>query len=163
ARLSRPDEDPHVPHGRLRQPQRAVLRLAGRPDLCERDQLAGVHREPGRRHLALPGALAAVRHPLHALGARRAAADGPEGAPVPEARAAAARALPPQRELMKLTRRQAVVGAVAGAVGAGGIYELVDQLTGGTPRRADAASAFREQHLLDGIRVVQSNGIEVLV
>ena len=56
---------------------------------------------------------------------------------------------------MKLTRRQAVVGAVAGAVGAGGIYELVDQLTGGTPRRADAAAPFREQHLLDGIRVVQ--------
>ncbi len=65
---------------------------------------------------------------------------------------------------MKLTRRQAVVGAVAGAVGAGGIYELVDQLTGGTPKRAAAAAVpFREQHLLDGIRVVRSNGIEVLV
>ena len=61
---------------------------------------------------------------------------------------------------MKLTRRQAVVGAVAGVVGAGGIYELVDQLAGGTPTRADATSPFREQHLLDGIRVVQSNGIE---
>ena len=64
---------------------------------------------------------------------------------------------------MKLTRRQAVVGAVAGAVGAGGIYELVDQLTGGTPRRTDAAAPLREQHLLDGIKVVHSNGIEVLV
>ena len=64
---------------------------------------------------------------------------------------------------MKLTRRQAVVGAVAGAVGAGGIYELVDQLTGGAPSRADTATTFREQHLLDGIRVVHSNGIEALV
>jgi len=64
---------------------------------------------------------------------------------------------------MKLTRRQAVVGAAAGIVGAGGIYELVDQLTGGAPKRADAAAAFPEQHLLDGIRVVHSNGIEVLV
>ena len=64
---------------------------------------------------------------------------------------------------MRLTRRQAVVGAVAGAVGVGGIYELVDQLTGGTPTRADAAAPFPEQHLLDGIKVVHSNGIEVLV
>jgi hypothetical protein len=64
---------------------------------------------------------------------------------------------------MKLTRRQAVVGAAAGIVGAGGIYELVDQLTGGAPKRADAAAALPEQHLLDGIRVVHSNGIEVLV
>ena len=64
---------------------------------------------------------------------------------------------------MKLTRRQAVVGAVAGAVGAGGIYELVDQLTGGAPSRTDAAEALVEQHLLGGIRVVHSNGIEVLV
>ena len=33
------DEDPDVPHRRLRQPQRAVLRLARRPHLGERDQL----------------------------------------------------------------------------------------------------------------------------
>jgi hypothetical protein len=65
--------------------------------------------------------------------------------------------------MVKLTRRQAVVGAVAGVVGAGGIYELVDQLAGGTPKRAAAAAPFREQHLLDGIRVVQSNGVKVLV
>src|SRR4051794_14811925 len=152
-----------MPHGRLRQPQRSVLRLAGRAHLGERDQLARIHREPGRRHVALPGALASARHALHAVRARRAAADGAEGAAVPEARARVARPLPPQRELMKLTRRQAVVGAAAGAVGAGGIYELVDQLTGGAPKRADAAAPFREQHLLDGIRVVRSNGIEVLV
>ena len=64
---------------------------------------------------------------------------------------------------MRFTRRQAVVGAVASAVGASGIYELVDQLVGSTTKRADAAVAFREQHLLDGIRVVHSNNVEVLV
>jgi hypothetical protein len=64
---------------------------------------------------------------------------------------------------MKLTRKQALAGAAAGAVGATGLYELVDQLTGGTPARADAARVFPEQHLLDGVRVVHSNNVEVLV
>ncbi len=64
---------------------------------------------------------------------------------------------------MKLTRRQALAGAVAGAVGAGGIYELVDQLAGAAPSRAASAVALPEQHLLDGVRIVRSNGIEVLV
>ncbi|HEY6960465.1 MAG TPA: hypothetical protein VI408_01110 [Gaiellaceae bacterium] len=64
---------------------------------------------------------------------------------------------------MKLTRRQALVGAAAGAVSATGIYELVDKLTGSSPQRADAATALPEQHLLDGIRVVDSEGIPVLV
>jgi hypothetical protein len=64
---------------------------------------------------------------------------------------------------MKLTRREAIVGGIAGAVSAGGIYELVDQLAGTAPQRAQAAEALPEQHLLDGVRVVRSNGIEVLV
>ena len=64
---------------------------------------------------------------------------------------------------MKLTRRQVIVGAAAGAVGATGIYELVDQFSGDTPARTDAAKLFPEQHLLDGIRVVDSEGVEVLV
>jgi hypothetical protein len=64
---------------------------------------------------------------------------------------------------MKLTRRQALAGAAAGAVGATGIYELVDQLTGGSPQRVAAGPARPEQHLLDGIRVVHSDGVEVLV
>ncbi|NUR77794.1 MAG: hypothetical protein HOQ28_16095 [Thermoleophilia bacterium] len=64
---------------------------------------------------------------------------------------------------MKLTRRQVLVGAAAGAVGATGIYELVDQLTGGSPQRTNAAKLLPEQHLLDGIRIVDSEGIEVLV
>ncbi|MDX6476706.1 MAG: hypothetical protein QOH95_2217, partial [Gaiellaceae bacterium] len=55
-----------------------------------------------------------------------------------------------------------IVGAAAGAVGATGIYELVDQFTG-SPERTTAAKVFPEQHLLDGVRIVDSHGIEVLV
>jgi hypothetical protein len=64
---------------------------------------------------------------------------------------------------MKFTRKQALAGAAAGAIGASGIYELVDKLAGATPARADAVTVFPEQHLLDGIRVVNSEGIPVLV
>jgi hypothetical protein len=64
---------------------------------------------------------------------------------------------------MKLTRKQVIVGAAAGAVGATGIYELVDQFTGGSPPRSNAAQVFPEQHLLDGVRIVDSEGVEVLV
>ena len=64
---------------------------------------------------------------------------------------------------MKLTRRQVLAGAAAGVVGAGGIYELVDQLTTSSPKRPADVKAPPEQHLLDGVRVVESDGIEVLV
>jgi len=64
---------------------------------------------------------------------------------------------------MKLTRRKLFAGAAGGAVGALGLYELVDQLAGAVPQRAEAAIAFPEQHLLDGIRVVHSDGVQVLV
>jgi len=64
---------------------------------------------------------------------------------------------------VKLTRRQLLAGAAAGAVGAGGIYELVDQLAGSSPKRTAAPVRFKEQHLLDGIRVVHSDKVEVLV
>jgi hypothetical protein len=64
---------------------------------------------------------------------------------------------------MKLTRRQALAGAAAGVVGAGSIYELVDRLSGGSPQRTAAGRRLPEQHLLDGIRIVQSDGIDVLV
>jgi hypothetical protein len=64
---------------------------------------------------------------------------------------------------MKLTRRQALAGAAAGAVSATGIYELVDRLAGDSPQRGVAAIPLPEQHLLDGVRVVQSDGIPVLV
>ena len=64
---------------------------------------------------------------------------------------------------MKLTRRQFVVGTAAGAVGAAGIYELVDQFSGGSPQRAAGAVKLPEQHLLEGVRVVRDDGVEVLV
>ena len=64
---------------------------------------------------------------------------------------------------MKLTRRQLVGGAAAVSVlGAGGIYKLVDELTA-APQRAVAGSLRPEQHLLDGVRIVRDNGVEVLV
>jgi hypothetical protein len=64
---------------------------------------------------------------------------------------------------MKLTRREVLAGAVAGAVGVSGIYELVDKLAGSTPVRAATGAKSPEQHLLNGIRVVRDNGVEVLV
>ncbi len=64
---------------------------------------------------------------------------------------------------MRLTRRQALAGAAASAVGAAGVYELVDQLTGSSPPRSVGGVARPEQHLLVGIRVVQSDNVEVLV
>src|SRR4051812_41038656 len=64
---------------------------------------------------------------------------------------------------MKLTRRQALAGAAAGAAGAAGLYELVDRLAGESPARADAAQLHGEQPLLDGVRIVDHEGVEVLV
>src|SRR5215216_1241782 len=64
---------------------------------------------------------------------------------------------------MRVTRRQALTGAAAGAVGATGIYELVDRLTGGSPSRTATASLHEEQHVLDGVRTVDHEGVEVLV
>ena len=56
-----------------------------------------------------------------------------------------------------------LAGAAAGAVGAAGIYELVDKLTGESPQRTGARRTLREQHLLDGVQVVDHEGVEVLV
>jgi len=64
---------------------------------------------------------------------------------------------------MKLTRRQVLAGAAAGAVGATGIYELVERLGGSAPARPTNTVVLPEQHLLDGVRIVQSNKVEVLV
>ncbi len=63
---------------------------------------------------------------------------------------------------MRLTRRQLIGGAAAGALAAAGIYELVDQLADAPPRPA-AGGLTPEQHLLDGVRVVVDNDVEVLV
>jgi hypothetical protein len=65
---------------------------------------------------------------------------------------------------MKLTRREVIVGAAAGAaLGAAGVYELVDQLTDTPTRSAPVGPRSREQHVLDGVRTIRDNGIEVLV
>ncbi|HKC21922.1 MAG TPA: hypothetical protein VKB64_05350 [Gaiellaceae bacterium] len=64
---------------------------------------------------------------------------------------------------MRLTRRQMLAGAAAGALAAGGIYELVDQLGGETPKRAVPLDRPDEQHLLDSVSVVLDNNVEVVV
>jgi hypothetical protein len=63
---------------------------------------------------------------------------------------------------VKLTRRGFIVGGAATALGAAGVYELVDHLAGNPPRRP-AGRLLPEQHLLDGVRVVDQDGVEVLV
>jgi hypothetical protein len=64
---------------------------------------------------------------------------------------------------VKLTRRQVLAGAAAGALGASGAYELVDRLAGSSPPRAAAGPLPPEQHVLDGVRTVRDNGVEVQV
>jgi hypothetical protein len=63
---------------------------------------------------------------------------------------------------VRLTRRAFLAGGAATALGATGIYELVDHLAGTTPKRP-AGKLLPEQHLLDGIRIVHQDAIEVLV
>jgi hypothetical protein len=62
-----------------------------------------------------------------------------------------------------LTRRDLLVGAAGVAVAAGGVYELVDRLTRSPERATPLVSRRREQHVLDGARVVEDDGIEVVV
>jgi hypothetical protein len=62
---------------------------------------------------------------------------------------------------VRFTRRALLGGAAAGALGAAGIYELVDQLTSST-RRAARAAQPPEQHVLE-LGVVVDHGIEVVV
>jgi hypothetical protein len=64
---------------------------------------------------------------------------------------------------MPLTRRQVIAGTAAAALAGGGVYELVDRLTGGSGRPAAATAARREQHLLDSLRVVRANDVQVIV
>lgn len=65
---------------------------------------------------------------------------------------------------MALTRRQLLGGAAAGGLATVGIYELVDRFTAPPSRRIDTTGAHpEEQHLLEGVRIVRDNDIEVLV
>jgi hypothetical protein len=63
---------------------------------------------------------------------------------------------------VKLTRRGFLAGGAAVALGAAGAYELVDQLAGSGPTRP-AGRLLPEQHLLEGVRFVHQDGVEVLV
>jgi hypothetical protein len=63
---------------------------------------------------------------------------------------------------MATTRRGFLAGAAAGALGAAGIYELVDQLTE-APSRSAVQGLPDEQHLLEGLSVVRDNGLAVIV
>jgi hypothetical protein len=64
---------------------------------------------------------------------------------------------------VKLTRRQALAGAAAGAFGAAGIYELVDKFAGDSPQREAGGPLPPEQHVLDGQRVITDNGVDVIL
>ena len=66
---------------------------------------------------------------------------------------------------MRLSRRSLLVGAGGGALAGSGIYELVDRFAG-SPSRSRSSSPpavdHGEQHLLDGVREIVSDGVEVL-
>ena len=65
---------------------------------------------------------------------------------------------------MKVTRKQLLAGAGAAAVGAAGIYELVDQLTSAPKRAAVPIGPLPpEQHVLLDVPSIHDNGVEVLV
>jgi hypothetical protein len=64
---------------------------------------------------------------------------------------------------VRLTRRQVIAGTAAAALAGGGVYELVDRLAGGASRTGAVSAGRREQHLLDGVRMVRDNGVEVVV
>jgi hypothetical protein len=64
---------------------------------------------------------------------------------------------------VRLTRRQLLAGAAASAAGAAGVYELVDQLSGGSPPRPTGFPPPPEQHLLNGVSVILDNNVEVVV
>jgi hypothetical protein len=64
---------------------------------------------------------------------------------------------------MRLTRRQALVGAATSGLSAVGLYELVDRLTSSPALRSAGGRLHPEQHLLDGLSVVRDNGVAVVV
>ena len=64
---------------------------------------------------------------------------------------------------MSPTRRELIAGAAVGALGAAGVYELVDRLAASPPARPSGAPPPPEQHLLHGVQIVRENGVEIIV
>jgi hypothetical protein len=65
---------------------------------------------------------------------------------------------------VRFTRRELLVGGTAAAaIGAAGTYELVDHLTEPAPTRRFGGGRAPEQHLLDGMRITDDNGVEIVV
>ena len=62
---------------------------------------------------------------------------------------------------MRLTRKQVLVGAATSGLGAAGLYELVDRLTG-SPAARGPGRRLPEQHLLEGVSVMHDNGVAVV-
>jgi hypothetical protein len=63
---------------------------------------------------------------------------------------------------MRLTRRRLIGSAGAAALSAAGLYELVDRL-GSAPARPAPSSLPLEQHVLEGVRLLRQEGVEVVV
>ncbi|MBM3677276.1 MAG: hypothetical protein FJW96_05240 [Actinobacteria bacterium] len=63
---------------------------------------------------------------------------------------------------MRVTRGRLLGGAAASALGAAGVYELVDRI-GSKPARPAATGTPIEQHVLTGVRIVDDAGVEVVV
>ena len=124
-----------------------------------------LHGQPGRRRSGTALLLwRAQRHPLHALRARRASADLRPRDPLPEAGARG-------RSSSSAPRRADEAHAEAGPRRRCRRRRRRDRdLRARRParrRHADArrrrATALPEQHLLDGVRIVESDSVEVLV
>jgi hypothetical protein len=64
---------------------------------------------------------------------------------------------------VRLTRRQVLVAAATSGLGAAGVYELVDRIGSSPAVQRPEGRLFPEQHLLDGVAVLQDNGVAVVV
>jgi len=63
--------------------------------------------------------------------------------------------------MTRLTRREVLLGGVGAALAGGGIYELVDRLTPGPHRIVVAPAHLPEQHIIQDLRIVTSDGVQV--
>src|SRR2546430_2971854 len=158
--LPGPDLDSALPRGgRLRVD--SLLRRPPRAHPREGHRRNRLHGQPGRRPVARAAGVASPRIALRAQPARSCAAHLRGSRSRPEADAARSRVRRPE-PLMATTRRGFLTGAAAGALGAAGIYELVDRLTA-SPARTAAQGLPPEQHLLESVSVVRDEGVAVMV